>query len=262
MKFGCCISVKHVSDAKRFGYDFAELSALEIMSLSQEQWEKWKAHIHAVGLPIIGFNSFCDGRIALVGEKVSMRQNKAYLETLLQRARELGCHNIGIGAPKTRQLSSEFPYAKAQAQMQAFLRMASEMAMTDHISILYEALHPYSCNFANHTQEVYDTVCALQLSNLHIVWDVYHALLSGESFAQAQACMEQVRHIHVCGWDEQRNRYYLQEHDRPLLKELFTFLKKQQYDGSISIEAPDTSFAKIGGASLRLLQETYNEVCL
>ena len=74
--------------------------------------------------------------------------------------------------------------------------------------------------------------------------------------------MEQVRHIHVCGWDEQRNRYYLQEHDRPLLKELSTFLKKQQYDGSISIEAPDTSFAKIGGASLRLLQETYNGVCL
>ncbi|MFR9254748.1 MAG: sugar phosphate isomerase/epimerase family protein [Merdibacter sp.] len=114
-------------------------------------------------------------------------------------------------------------YAKATEQMQQFLTMAAQTAAPHHISILYEALHPYTCNFGNHTAEIRDTVRTLQLANLHMVWDVYHAFLSGEDFTPAISCMKEIRHVHVCGWDEARNRYYLSETDAPLIHDLFAF---------------------------------------
>lgn len=259
MKLGCCISYHHLEEAKRFGYDFAELSAVEIMSVSEADWSAVCEHIRSIGLPIIGFNSFSDDRIALVGPHQDPKKNESYLQAVLHRAIDLDCRNIGIGAPKTRQLPADFSYAKATEQMQQFLTMAAQTAAPHHISILYEALHPYTCNFGNHTAEICDTVHTLQLANLHMVWDVYHAFLSGEDFTPAISCMKEIRHVHVCGWDEARNRYYLSETDAPLIHDLFAFLTEHGYDGTISIEASDKDFSTTGERSLHLLRTAQSE---
>ena len=36
MRIGCCIAVRYISLAKEFGYDYAELSAREIMEMDTD----------------------------------------------------------------------------------------------------------------------------------------------------------------------------------------------------------------------------------
>lgn len=258
MKIGCCISIKNLSLAKDFGYDFAELSANEIMKINNHDWKVLKEQIRNIGLPIIGFNSFCDSMNPMVGPDVNEKQLTAYLDEVISRAIDVHALNIGIGAPKGRMLPDDFSYTKARKQMNRFLLTAAEHAAKYNVNILYEAINPYSCNFANSTKEVYDTVKQLDKDNLHVVWDVFHAINVGETIEQSADILDLVHHVHICSWDQQLHRFYLFEKDQGYLNDLIEFLKLHHYDKTISIEASDKDFADAGKPALLMIKNAMN----
>lgn len=258
MKIGCCISIKNLSLAKDFGYDFAELSANEIMKINSHDWKDLKNQILDVGLPIIGFNSFCDSMNPLVGPDVNTKKLIAYLDEVISRAVDLHARNIGIGAPKGRILTDDFPYDKASEQMDRFLLTAAEHASKYNINILYEAIHPHSCNFGNATKEIYDTVKRLHKDNLNVVWDIYHAINAGESIEQSASLLDSVHHVHICSWNQQLQRFYLLKKDQAYLNDFMDFLKLHHYDKTISIEASDNDFANTGEQALLMIKNAIN----
>ena len=253
MKSGCCLSVKHIQSVKQCQFDFAELSTKEIMAIDDGVWEETKKIIKEAGIPVIGFNSFCGGVLPLVGPNVNFEDICQYFDKALSRASDLGCKNIGIGAPAARIIPDTFPYAEATAQMKQFLRYAAERAASQNVNILYEAIQPYKCNFGNHTAEIYETVKELNISNLKMVWDVYHALVAQETFDDAICTFDKIEHVHISSWDEARHRFYLSDKDQELTNQVCKFLKSMNYDKTISVEAPDTDFETIGKLSAEVL---------
>lgn len=255
MKFGCCISIKHIQLAKAFGYDFVELAAKELMEIAEADWSSVKEQILEVGIPILGFNSFCDERTPLVGPHVQQSQTTAYLDTVLQRAHDLHCQNIGIGAPKARLLPDDYPYETAAAQMELFLQTAAEKASSYRLNILYEALHPKECNFGNASSEIYQTVKALQQPNISVVWDVYHSINASETYDQLTGLFDLVKHVHLCSWNQNLDRFYLFPKDQHYVDDCLAFLSSHGYDHTISIEASDANFEQAGKTSLVMLAQ-------
>ena len=49
-QIGCCCKAEHIVRLANIGYDYAELSAAEIASMSTEQYEKTRALLDSTGL--------------------------------------------------------------------------------------------------------------------------------------------------------------------------------------------------------------------
>lgn len=259
MKIGCCVPVSKIEFAKELGYDFVELPGKEIGFFSEKEWSDKVAYIKQTKIPVIGFNAFSDENISLVGPNFNLSQNIDYLKKVANRGYQLGIQSIGIGSPKSRILPKDFPYQSAIEQFKSFLENSVDYTSKLGISILGEALHPYGCNFINHTMEMYKIIQDLDHPFLGIVWDIYHAFLAEENFSQLETCFNKVRHIHICSWDMNRNRYFITENDMELLHNLFSFLKEHNYCYSISIEATSHEFEVHGDLSIKLLSNLRKE---
>ncbi len=260
MKFGCCVSINNTLKAKQFGYDFIELSAKEIMGIGDTDWEAAKRQILASNIPVIGFNSFCDEGDPIVGPSVKNERLTQYVDKVIVRAAGLNCRNIGIGAPAARILPESFPYETAAVQMKQFLEYAAHEASKYDISILYEAINPKSCNFGNSTHEIYHLVKELDISNLKIVWDVFHSINANEQYEELTDIFDRVEHVHVCSWDKDLNRFYLRQKDRKYLLDLCIYLASQNYDKTISVEAPDVNFDSDGLVSINMYHEVLAQI--
>lgn len=254
MKTACCVSINNISLAKEMGYDNVELSAIEIMNIDDDNWNIVKNEILSIDIPVLGFNSFCDESNPIIGPNVNIEKLNLYLHKVIKRAAELKCKNIGIGSPKARILN-EFSYDKAVDQMKTFLINASKLALPFNINILYEAINPKHCDFQTSTIECYRLLKDINLSNLKLVWDVFHSVNSSEKYSELIEIFDLVGHVHICSWDHELNRYYLKEKDINYLDELYHFLKIQKYDLTISIEAPDVNFNQTGKESIVMLNQ-------
>lgn len=256
MKIGTCITIKNIRLAKEFGYDFVELPGVEIASFNEKEWLINLKNINTSGINVLGINSYCDENFPLVGPSVDTYRNSQYLKLILKRANELGCRYIGIGAPSARIIPDEFPYHCAIQQMNAFLTEASLHAKKYGITILYEAINRDQCNFGNTINEIYSTVTSQKLENLKIVWDIYHTKRSKD--INPTYHFNQIKHIHLCSWDNDFRRLYLNEKDKPLLKEIARLILVNEYTGSLSIEADDINFSKDGKKTLDLMNSYFN----
>lgn len=256
MKFGCCVSIQNIDKAKNFGYDFVELSALEIMQIEDKDWSETRDYILSQEIPIIGFNAFCDASHPIIGPQVDTLKLMEYLDTVIHRAADLRCSSIGIGSPSARIIPLFFAHIEAQLQMKGFLTEAAIRAAKYDINILYEAINPHDCNFGNSTLEIYELVKELDLPNLRIVWDVYHAVNSNEDFETLRDVFQLIDHVHICSWDAKKNRAFLLSKDQKYIEKLINFLKSVNYSRTISIEAPDSNFIVDGMNSLELYKTT------
>lgn len=260
MKIGCCVTTKNIIEAKKIGYDFVELPATEIMKFNDEQWEKKKNDILKIGIPILGFNAFCDEKLPIIGPNAQIEKWYSYSKKVISRASELGCQNIGIGAPKARFLPKNYSYDLGTSEIHYFLETIAKIAQAYSINILYEAINPKECNFGTHTQEIYETIKKLNYSNLKIVYDIYHAINSNEKYEDSKDFFSEINHIHINSWDEQLNRFFILPKDEKYVKDFFIFLKSINYNKTISIEANDNNFKENGQTAYNILLKVIKEI--
>lgn len=258
MQYGCCISVADVSTASDFGYDFCELSGKEIASFNDIEWNKKSHEILSFNIPVHGFNSFCSDELPLVGPNVSSAAQDAYIDRIVDRGASLKISSIGIGAPKARILPDGFPIQQADEQMISFLHRICLKAEEKRINVLLEALNPYVCNYCNTMHQAAAICSQCNEQNLYLVYDVYHSILSGETYEEAEKYFDQVKHIHVCSWDRlNRNRYFLQSKDVSYIEQFGRILHECQYEGSISIEAKGNQIHEQGKEALSLMKKYF-----
>lgn len=103
--------------------------------------------------------------------------------------------------------------------------------------ILLEAVHKYLCNYLNNTSEVLALVQRLDIPNLKIVLDYYHAEVMGEDLHALSYVIPYTRHLHIAANLPMRIRGFMREQDIPEMHRLMEDALKAGYDGGISVEA-------------------------
>ena len=64
---GCCRHTDSYLAISQMGYDYVELSAQQIMELTDEEFSEFLKLYKKTGFPCLGFNEYCTAEFPLVG---------------------------------------------------------------------------------------------------------------------------------------------------------------------------------------------------
>lgn len=234
---GCCGNTQSYLEIARMGYDYIELSARELMMLSDEEFRTFLELYRRTGFPCRGFNDFCGPELPIVGPNSCLDALSCYMEQLCRRGSALGIQTIGIGAPMARVLPDHYPADQADRDMTAFLKTFSKIAAPYGIVILVEAVHKYLCNYMTWTKDAVRMVQQLDCPNVQMVLDYYHAMVMGEDLHDFSYAMPFVRHLHISTDLENHVRGFLRPEDMPQTEQLLKEAVRNGYRGGISVEA-------------------------
>lgn len=252
---GCCGNSKSYAEISRMGYDYAELSARELMALSDEAFSLFLEQYQDIGFPCRGFNDFCGPDMPLVGPNLDLGKSARYMEQLCRRGRMLGVQTIGIGAPQARILPEGYPPEQADSDMASFLKAASEIAAQYGMVVLAEAVHKYLCNYMTGTKDALTMVRTLNIPNVYMVLDYYHAKVMGENLHGLSEIMPYVRHLHVSTDLKGHVRGFLKREDIPEVERLLDEALANGYRGGVSVEADPAYLTAEGGLCAKLLHD-------
>ena len=259
MKFGCCIQKKEdIVKTAELGFDFYEYSGSAVSKMNGDEFEQMLLLTEKAGIPCLGFNSYCSGRPAIVGEGFQREEALDYAHLICARGSKLGIRSIGIGAPAARRLPKSYPKEKADSQCREFLRTTAGEAAMYGQTLLFEAVHNRLCDYATRTREAVEMVESLNIGNLALVLDFYHMKMMGEPLNAAEPALPYLRHVHVSSREEGLQRGFPGPEDEDDYREIFTWLRAGGYDGTLSIEASEFEPRKAEKA-LELLKKLERE---
>lgn len=258
MKIGHCIKIPAYEIAASLGYDFAEVSGIELTALSEEELNRTAAQAEKTGMPYHAVNLYCDKSLAFVGDRFDAAQAKAYAAQLFSRASRLGIRYVGIGAPGSRNLPDGYDRSKADLEMLEFLKITASEAEQYGISILLEAVNHNFCNYINTPEEALALIDRAGLSNLGLVLDFCHMIPDGQEPEDYVFAIERASHLHIGHAELSGRRGPLTEADLPYLLRVRDAVRKAGYDRTISVEADGTDFASDAAGDLKLLREMFS----
>lgn len=237
MKFGCCIQrADEIMLAKEAGCDHFEFSGAAVAAMSEDEFRALLYAANESGLPCCGFNSYCAGSPAIVGDACSPEETERYARLVCGRGERQGIRSVGIGAPKARRLPSGYDMAKADEQCADFLKITARVAAESGQLVLFEAVHDRLCNYATHTSDAAAMVKALDVDNIAIVLDFYHMSMMNESLDDAMAALPYLRHVHFSTACADLGRGFPQTEDSDEYRKIIAWLKAHGYGATVSIE--------------------------
>lgn len=257
MQIGCCIKIENYQEANNIGFDFVELSGIEVSSLNEDEWSSFKKLYNHIKLPILGFNAFCDDRVAMVGKNVDNKKSEEYIRKLCLRGNEIHVNNLGIGAPLARKLENNFSLNTAYKQMDDFIDILLVNAKKYKQKILVEALHDQCNDFLTTTKEVYEYISKKNNPNLGLVLDFYHMIKMNEKPNDVSSYMDFVKHTHVSHWASDLSRAYIDQNDLPYLLEIKELFSTVHYDQTISIESTTNNYLQDAKLSFNILTKVF-----
>ena len=236
-EIGCCGRTEDYRLIAEMGYDYAELSARQIMLLSGSEFKDFVTVHRLTGFPCRCFNDFCGPDLPFVGPDRDPDKIIGYCFETVLRGTVLGIHSIGIGAPFARILPDGYPKEKADEEMIEFLAILNKFAKPAGIMILVEAVHKHLCNYLCHTKDVLDLTKRFDDENVRMVLDFYHAAVMKEDRQEWLEAMPYVKHLHYSTDLDDHRRGYVRSDDVPELKTYLADAASCGYSGGISVEA-------------------------
>ncbi len=255
MKYGLCTGMVNYEQLCKIGYDYIELPGTEVLEATDLALQRLKRKIQDSGVPCIGFNSYCNASLPIVGDGYRRDATAAYAEAICEKAAFLGARALGIGSPLARKLPCGYDLKRADAQAEEFLRITAGIAKPYGITLLFESLCTKMCDYMVHTQEALALVKRLQdVENIAMVLDFYQMSMMNEDITDIKYVMPYVRHLHINGFDDSGNRTYLFEDQLEYFSLAILSAKRCGYDSTISIEASTANFQEDARRSLNILK--------
>ncbi len=225
----------------KIGYDYIELIGTLVYAMSDEELSRAARTIHENAVPCLGFCSYCDERLPIVGDGFDAAAVREYARRMCLRGAALGIKNIGVGSPKARILPIGYPEAKANEQAMEFLSITAEEAAPSGIHVLLEPLNRDICNYLLSTQAAVELIKRVNLPNVSLVLDFQHMGVEGESLDIAAAAMPYVGHLHISHIGKHGGeKLFLREEESDLYAAQIKTALSSGYDGTLSIEASIT----------------------
>lgn len=236
MKLCCCTEIKYYDLLVASGYDAIALAGVDIVAWSEEELYAAVKKLQEGPLEHESINRFCEGSLRLHGLRMDLQAIEAYTRKLCQRAALLGFRYIGIGAPVSRNLE---PGEHADAAMEEFvraLRLICNIAREYGLDILLESVCSMECNFLTTTWEAAALMEQIQISNLHLVYDIFHEQMEQQSLSVLHQYIDQIRTVHIAQL-QKGARGYLQMEKLAEYMVYWEVLSSCGYEGDFSVEA-------------------------
>src|SRR5215831_5536490 len=195
VEVGVCGSVADFAKADRWGFDYYEPSAAAIAALTDQAFADFRAGVLASRLRCPSFNSLIR-TLHVVGPEGNPDAVAAYLDSTLDRCRQLGARIAVWGSASSRNVPEGFSRDRAWEQITAFLRRAGDIAQSKNIVIAIEPLRQQESNIINSGAEALRLVHEVKHPNVRMIIDYYHMRVEKEDVGILEQAREQIVHMH------------------------------------------------------------------
>jgi D-psicose/D-tagatose/L-ribulose 3-epimerase len=252
IKIGACGTAKMMSAIKGAGFDYAELSTTEIVSLSDADFAQLKNEVKQGGFPVLVTDVFIPATIKLTGPAIDKDQQMAYVRKAMDRVAALGAHTIVLGSGAARKVPDGFSHDAAFDQLVDFLQGIAPEARARNIVVAVEPQSAEESNIINSIDDGVKLVRAVNDPNIQLVVDIYYLDQTHEDPSAMIAAKDYIRHFH---FSNPNGRVFPARWDEYNYAPFFAALRQMNYQGGISIDAHTTNFPNDAPQTVAFLRD-------
>jgi len=240
MEFGVCVAnIEEAKIAEEAGYDFVESTVVSLVpeedeAAFQEVLNKYKE----LTIPVKACNVFLPGDLKIVGNNVDQERVEKYVETALNRVKELGADTVVFGSGDARTIpENEYPREKVEEQIIQFLDLVADEAERVGLTIVIEPLNKKESNIINSVAEGVKFAKQVNRSSIQVLADFYHMDEEQEPLVEIVKHKDYLKHIHLA--DTHRHQPGTGSYP---YEEFVKCVKEANYQNRLSIESHWTDF--------------------
>jgi sugar phosphate isomerase/epimerase len=246
VEIGICANAEDLGKAQKWGFDYLEPSAAAIAALSDQAFAKFRDEVSASQLRCLSFNSLIR-TMQVVGADANLDAVAAYLDSTLDRCRQLGARLVVWGSASSRNIPEGRSREQTWSDIKAFLARAGVIAKAHNLVLAIEPLRKQESNIINSGAEALRLVEELKHPNVKMIIDYYHLREEKEDPHILVQAREHIVHLHFANPNGRRWPHSPDEDVE--YGRFFALLKQIGYGGGLSIEGRGT-FEEDAEASL------------
>jgi D-psicose/D-tagatose/L-ribulose 3-epimerase len=251
---GWCIRAQGSApdDARAAGFEYVELAMQDVLSLSDEEFDKVVKRFEALGVPaVVGYN-IVPAELMLVGPDADPAKQDAHLTKALGRAKRLGLKMVVLNSGPARKVPDGFDQGKAWKQLVEFGRRFAAEAKKSGLTVLVQPLRPQETNLVTNVPDALKLVNAVGRPNFQLLVDYSFMAMQKEDPTVLAKARGHLRHVWISNPNGRVYPMTAEEADYPAF---FAALKKIGYRGGISIHARTDNFFADAPPALAFLRK-------
>ena len=235
-----------------WGYDYIELPLMSIVALSEDEFTAMKQRIADAGLACDSACNLFPGSVPVIGENVSEKVIRDYLDVGFTRAKEMGVKKLIFGSAGARKLGS-YDKEKADVQFLSCLGILEEYCTKYDMEVLIECIRRGEADYINTLAEGAAMAMKAQdagYRHILLMADLFHMNCNGEPISDFEKYLPIVHHVHVCDVDREIPVGKFND----FLSDGVKIIKRYGYDRTVSYEAKRPADMEAGKAACALLK--------
>jgi D-psicose/D-tagatose/L-ribulose 3-epimerase len=251
VELGVCGRPEDFVKADTWGFDYYEPGAAAIAEMSDAAFATYRDRLLASRLRCRSFNSLIR-TMKVVGADVNLDAVAAYLDSTLERCRQLGAKVAVWGSASSRNVPEGYAREEGWTQIKTFLRRAGDIAKSKQIVIGIEPLRKQESNIINTGAEALRLVHEVNHPHVKMIIDYYHMRIENEDPEIVRTAREHIVHMHFA--NPSGRRWPRLASEDPMYSRFFQIVKEVGYSGGLSIEGSG-KFEDDAEASLKFFNE-------
>src|SRR5579863_6506659 len=195
VEIGVCGSIADLGNADAYGFDYFEPGAAGVAALSDQDFGDFRKRVLASRLRCKSVNSLIRA-LRVVGPDANLDAVSAYLNSTLDRCRQLGARIVVWGSASSRNVPAGFSRDQAWKQIVTFLSRAGEVARSFDMVVAIEPLQREESNVINTGAEALRLVREVHHENVKMIIDYYHMRRESEDPEIVLQARDSIVHIH------------------------------------------------------------------
>ena len=245
--------IKMIKDA---GFDFVEMRAMLVSSLSDEEFDKLYNYLKELDLACDCCCALFPKTIRVTGKNVNLKEIEEYIEKTFYRCNKLGAKKIVFGSAPARALDEETSQDEGYQQITEVIKKAVLPACEKYgMTVVMEPLRASACNFINTLSDGMRVVNAVNSDKIQLLADTIHMMNNNDNTEDIINFKDSLKHIHIAELERKLPEDNYSDYVMAVLENL----KKIGYEGTISFESKNGNGLDSMKKALNLLKNTMNK---
>lgn len=240
---------------KEAGFDYVEMRAMLVSSLSDAEFEKLVSYLEELGLDCDCCCALFPKTIRVTGNDRNLDEIKAYLEKTFARCARLGAKKVVFGSAPARALDENTTLEEGYAHIGEVVKEAIiPMCEKYDITVVMEPLRADACNFINTLADGYRVAKEAGHPRIALLADTIHMMSNNDNADDIVTYKDALKHIHIA----ELQRVMPEDEYSDYIKSVMANLNKIGYNGTVSFESKNGEGLSSMKKALALLKATLN----
>ena len=239
---------------KEAGFDFVEMRAMLVASLTDEEFEKLENTLKELNLGCDCSCALFPKTIRVTGKEADKKVISEYVEKTFNRLYRLGAKKVVFGSAPARALDGETTLEQGYEQISEIIREIIVPACEKYdITVVMEPLRADACNFINTLADGMEVVNRVKSERVQLLADTIHMMSNRDNADDILKFKDSLKHIHIAELERRMPEDGYSEYITKVLENL----NKIGYNGTVSFESKNGNGLESMKKALALLKKQF-----